>query len=131
MSPEDLLYANTHEWVHVEEVNGQKIATMGISAFAIEALKDLAHLELPEVGKTVTAGQPFGEIESIKSVSDIYSPVTGEVIEVHSDLPDNLDSLHDDAYAGGWFAKLKITDESSLSELLDKAGYDKLCAEEG
>ncbi|CAE7433346.1 gcvT, partial [Symbiodinium sp. CCMP2456] len=96
MSTDNLLFAKTHEWVKVEESDGAKIATVGISAHAIEALNDLVYLELPEVGKETTAGESFGEIESVKAVSDIYAPVTGEVIEANSALPDNLDSLHED-----------------------------------
>ena len=82
MNPEDLKYAKTHEWVAVEDRDGQKIATVGISAFALQQLTDLVYLELPEVGRTVSAGDSFGEIESVKAVSDLYAPVTGEVIEV-------------------------------------------------
>lgn len=131
MSTDNLLFAKTHEWVKVEESDGAKVATVGISAHAIEALNDLVYLELPEVGKEVIAGESFGEIESVKAVSDIYAPVTGEVIEANSALPDNLDSLHEDAYVNGWIAKIKISDDSALADLMDKAGYEKMCAEEG
>ena len=82
MKPEELLFAKTHEWVHVDEVSGAKIATIGISAFAVEALTDLVYMELPEVGRDVKSGEAFGEIESVKAVSDIYSPVDGTVTEV-------------------------------------------------
>ena len=131
MTTDNLLFAKTHEWVKVEESGGQKIATMGISAFAIEALKDLVYLDLPSVGQAVTAGESLGEIESVKAVSDIYAPVSGEVVETNTALPDNLDSLHDDAYNNGWIAKIKISDESGLANLMDKAAYEKMCAEEG
>lgn len=131
MATDNLLFAKTHEWVKVEEADGSKIATVGISAFAIEALKDLVYLELPQVGDSVTAGESMGEIESVKAVSDLYAPVSGEVIEANTTLPDNLDSLHDDAYDNGWIAKIKISDESALANLMDKAAYEKMCAEEG
>jgi len=131
MSSNDLLFAKTHEWVRVDESDGKKIAVMGISAHAIEALKDLVYLELPKVGEAATAGESIGEIESVKAVSDIYAPVTGEIVEANSALPDNLDSLHDDAYDNGWIAKIAISDESTLAELMDQAAYDKMCAEEG
>ena len=131
MKPEELLYAKTHEWAHVADEGGDKVATLGISAFAVEQMNDLVYIELPEVGRTLTAGESFGEIESVKAVSDIYSPVAGEIIDVHSSLADDLDSLKDDAYAGGWLVKIKISDESGLSTLMDHAAYTKQCAEEG
>ena len=126
-----LLYAETHEWVDVAEDGGQKIATIGISDFAIEQLNDLVYMELPEVGKTVGAGEEFGEVESVKAVSPLYSPVGGEIIEVHEGLPDNLDGLNDDPYDFGWIVKIKIDDDSSLASLLDHAAYQKQCAESG
>jgi glycine cleavage system H protein len=130
VKPEELLYSKTHEWVYVAEQNGEKIATVGISAFAVEALTDLVYLELPEVGRQVTAGDPFGEIESVKAVSDLYSPVTGEIVEVNEKLPNGLEVLSENPYDPGWIAKIKVTDESSLSRLMDHAAYQKLCAEE-
>jgi glycine cleavage system H protein len=130
VKPEDLLYSKTHEWVSVAEQDGAKIATVGISAFAVEALTDLVYLELPEVGRQVEAGDAFGEIESVKAVSDLYSPVTGEVIEVNEKLPDGLEVLSENPYDPGWIAKIKVTDESSLTTLMDYAAYQKLCAEE-
>lgn len=132
MKPNDLLYSPTHEWVHVEtDKGGQKIATIGISAFAVEALTDLVYIELPEVGQMLSAGKPFGEIESVKAVSDLYSPVDGEVVEVNTALADQLDKLNADPYEGGWMVKVKLTDETSLTELLDFATYQKQCTEEG
>ena len=126
-----LLYAETHEWVDVVEEGGQKIATIGISGFAIEQLNDLVYMELPEVGKTVAAGEEFGEVESVKAVSPLYSPIGGEVMEVNSDLPDNLDGLNEDPYDFGWIVKIKIDDESALDSLMDYAAYQKQCAESG
>ncbi len=126
-----LLYAETHEWVDVAEDGGQKIATIGISGFAIEQLNDLVYMELPEVGKKIAAGEEFGEVESVKAVSPLYSPVGGEVIEVHAELPDNLEQLNDDPYDFGWIVKLKIDDESALQNLMDFAAYEKQCAESG
>ena len=131
MTPEQLLYAKTHEWVHVEtDASGAKIATVGLSAFALEVLTDLVYVELPEVGRQVEAGAPFGEIESVKAVSDLVSPVDGEIVEVNPDVADRLDRLADDPYESGWLVKIKITDESGLSELLDYAAYLKQCEEE-
>ena len=131
MGPEELLFAKTHEWVRVAEEEGAKIATVGISAFAVEALTDLVYIDLPEVGRRVAAGESFGEIESVKAVSDLYSPVEGEIVAVNSALSDSLESFNDDPYGAGWIARIKIEDESSLDSLLDYGAYQKQCEEEG
>jgi glycine cleavage system H protein len=131
VNPEKLLYAKTHEWVGLSDHAGGKIATVGISAFAIEQLTDLVYIDLPDVGKHVTAGKSFGEIESVKAVSDLYSPVTGEIVEVNSALADSLETFSSDPYGDGWVMKVKVTDESSLSNLMNFADYSKQCAEEG
>ncbi len=131
MTPEQLLYTKSNEWVWVEtDSSGAKIATMGLSAFAIEALTDLVFLDLPEVGRQLKAGEPLGEIESVKAVSDLMSPVDGEVVEVNTALADNLENIGDDPYETGWLVKIKFTDESGLSNLLDYAAYQKQCEEE-
>ncbi len=130
VKPEDLLYAKTHEWVSIAEEGGAKFATLGISAFAVEALTDLVFIDLPKVGKQVEAEQPFCEVESVKAVSDIYSPVDGEVVSVNTSLPDSLETLSRDPYNAGWIAKIKISDEAGLSKLLDFAAYEKQCKEE-
>jgi glycine cleavage system H protein len=131
MNPKDLLYAETHEWVRVTQEAGRKVGAVGITAFAIEQLTDLVHMVLPKVGDQVKAGQPFGEVESVKAVSDLYSPVDGEVIAVHSDLVNKLETLSSDAYGAGWMIKVAISDESSLKRLKDAAAYEKQCASEG
>ncbi|NOY29025.1 MAG: glycine cleavage system protein GcvH [Planctomycetes bacterium] len=129
MKPETLLYAKTHEWIAVADKDGAKIATLGLSAFAIEALTDLVYIELPQVGQQVNAEQPFCEVESVKAVSDVYSPIEGEVIAVNDALPDNLETLGSDPYGAGWVAKIKITDDAGLANLLDHAAYQKQCEE--
>lgn len=131
LNPQDLKYSKTHEWVLVQtDAAGDKIATVGLSAFALEALSDLVHVDLPEVGRQVTAGEAMAEIESVKAVSDVYSPVDGEIVEVNGELEDKLENLADDAYEGGWFVKIKIADETGLADLLDLATYQKQCEEE-
>ncbi|RIK80313.1 MAG: glycine cleavage system protein GcvH [Planctomycetota bacterium] len=131
VKPADLLYAKTHEWVAVADEGGAKVATVGISAFAVEALTDLVFIELPKVGARVQAEQPFCEVESVKAVSDVYAPVTGEVVEVNARLPDRLEVLSSDPYGEGWIAKIRISDESNLAKLMNYAAYQKQCAEEG
>ncbi|MGD9635871.1 MAG: glycine cleavage system protein GcvH [Pirellulales bacterium] len=130
MKPESLLYAKTHEWVAVADEGGRKVATMGLTAFAVDALTDLVFIELPKVGRQVQAGESFCEVESVKAVSDVYAPVAGEVIEVNSRLADDLDTLSKDPFAAGWIAKLKVTDDANLKNLLDYAAYQKQCTEE-
>jgi glycine cleavage system H protein len=125
VKPEELKYLESHEWVSVAQQNGQQIATIGISAFAVEQLGDIVHMELPSVGDSVTAGEEFGEVESVKAVSSMYSPVNGEVVEVHTAIVDDLSVLSDDPYQKGWLLKVKV---DSLSEgLLDYATYKKQC----
>lgn len=131
MNAEELLYAETHEWVYLEEQGGRKLATVGISAFAVEQLTDLVYMELPDVGTVVSSGGEFGEVESVKAVSPLYSPVDGEVVEVNSSLPDSLETLNSDPYGDGWIVKVQVSDETSLSKLMDYAAYQKQCAEEG
>ena len=130
MKPEELLYADTHEWALVEDQDAAKIATVGISKFAVEQLTDLVYIELPSVGTETQAGKEFGEVESVKAVSPLYSPVDGEVIEVNESLRDALETLNDDAYSGGWMIKVRLSDEASLAKLMDHAAYEKQCADE-
>lgn len=130
MKPEELLYSETHEWVHVADKGGERIATIGISAFAVEQLTDLVYMELPDVGRTLSAGEEFGVVESVKAVSPLYSPVAGEVVEVNTALPDKLETLSTDPYNAGWILKVRISDETALKKLLDYAAYQKQCAAE-
>ena len=127
LKPEECLYSETHEWVFVENRNGETHGTVGISKFAIEQLTDLVYMELPKIGQDVTAGEEFGEVESVKAVSPLYSPVTGVIAEVNSDLPNRLETLAGDPYDNGWIAKIKITDPDSLSKLMDFKTYQAQC----
>jgi glycine cleavage system H protein len=128
LDPKLLRYTNTHEWIHLEDgPGGVKTATVGVSDFAIHALTDLVHIELPEPGRAVQAGKPFGEVESVKAVSDLYSPVDGEVVEVNTSVAQNLDVLTTDPYGAGWLVKIRV--KGSQSELLDYATYKKQCDE--
>jgi glycine cleavage system H protein len=132
VKPEELLYAKTHEWVYLYEGGaGERIARVGISAFAVEALTDLVYAELPPIGREVTAGKPFGEIESVKAVSDLYSPVTGKVIATNQDLAGDLSVLNRDPYGTGWLVEIELASGQDTSGLLDYTAYQKQCAEEG
>jgi glycine cleavage system H protein len=131
VKPEQLLYSETHEWVRMEKSGNDKVATIGISAFAVQQLTDLVYMELPEVGRKLEAGDEFGVVESVKAVSPLYSPVAGEVIAVNDGLPDRLESLGSDPYDAGWIIKVRVSDEASLAKLLDYKAYERQCAEEG
>lgn len=129
MSPEKFLFAESHEWANVMDEGGDKVATVGISSHAVEALTDLVYMDLPDVGDTVTAGESFGEVESVKATSDLFSPVDGEIIAVNTSLPDNLEILNSDPYSEGWIIKVKLSSEDSLAKLLDHTTYEKQCSE--
>ena len=122
--PAELKYTKDHEWMVMEG----DIAVIGISDFAQDALGDVVFINLPEVGDTVTAGESFGDVESVKAVSDVNSPVTGVVVEVNEDLADSPESLNSDPY-GSWI--IKVEQISETEELLDAAAYEAFCAEEG
>jgi glycine cleavage system H protein len=125
MRPTDRQYLKTHEWCKIE--NG--IATIGISDFAVSHLSDLVFLDLPAKGSSVTSGEGFGEIESVKAVSTLYSPVTGEVVDSNSQLPDNLEWLAEEPFGKAWMIKVRVSAKSP--DLLDANGYDEHCKAEG
>ncbi len=121
--PTDLKYSKSHEWVKIE--NG--VAIIGISDFAQDALGDVVFVNLPEVGEETTAGESFGDVESVKAVSDLICPVTGTICEVNTELEDSPELLNEDCY-GTWIIKVEnVTEEE---ELLDAAAYEAHCAEE-
>ena len=122
--PVDLKYTKSHEWIRYEG----DVAVVGISDFAQEALGDVVFVNLPQVGDEVTAGESFGDVESVKAVSDLISPVSGVVLEVNEELDDSPENLNSDPY-GAWIIKVEnVTDEE---ELLEAAAYEAFCAEEG
>ncbi len=125
--PEELKYTEEHEWVLVED----DIVTVGITDFAQDALGDVVFVELPEVGTQVEAGKPFGVVESVKAVSDIYAPVTGEVVEVNEELPDTPELVNTSPYEDGWMVKIRLSDPAELDNLLEADAYEALTAEEG
>lgn len=129
MNTTEMLYAATHEWTHLADDGDAKIVTIGLTAHAIEALTDLVYMDLPTAGTQVTAGNSFGEVESVKATSDMYSPVDGEIVDVNTSLPDNLDVLNTDPYGEGWIIKVKLSDEASLAKLMNLGEYEKLCTE--
>jgi glycine cleavage system H protein len=127
MDLKTLKYAPTHEWALLEG----NIATVGISKFAVDQLTDLIMIELPAVGTRVSAGKSFGEIESVKAVSDLYAPLAGEVIEVNKQVTSNVSLLAEDPYDAGWLIKIKVDQPVDTSGLMDLDAYESKVAEEG
>ena len=122
MDPQQLRYSETHEWANLDG----EICTVGLTTFAVEQLGDLVHLELPEIGKTVTSGADFGVIESYKSANDLYAPVEGEVVEVNDRLTgDDFTVLSTDPLGEGWLIKLKVAAGTSLDHLKTHEQYQE------
>ena len=119
---EDLLYTDEHEWLRVEGETG----VVGITAFAAEQLGDVVFVELPQVGRTLERAETFGVVESVKAVSDLFSPVAGQVLEVNSELVTRPELLDSDPYGAGWIVRLRIADEGATTELKDAAAYRAL-----
>lgn len=126
MDPSTLRFATTHEWVALDGTT----ATVGLSKFAVDQLTDLLTIELPSVGDRVTAGKSLGEVESVKSVNDVYAPLSGEVIEVNDALVENVQLLSDEPYGKGWLVKIKVDDPAEVDKLLDHAAYETKIAED-
>lgn len=122
--PEELKYTEEHEWVLVED----DIVTIGITDFAQDQLGDVVFVELPEEGDTLDAGKALGVVESVKAVSDIYAPVSGEVVEVNEELPDEPEVLNNSPYEDGWMVKLKVSDSAQLDGLMSATAYQDLIA---
>jgi glycine cleavage system H protein len=120
MNPQDCRYTKEHEWVRVEG----DTATVGITEYAQGELGDVVFVELPEVGRKLTQGQTFGVVESVKAASDLYAPVSGEVIEVNGALGDAPDLVNKEPFTGGWMMKIRPSDAAELNKLLDAAGYE-------
>jgi glycine cleavage system H protein len=117
--PEHLKYSKEHEWVLVEG----KTVTIGITDFAQDELGDIVYVELPEVGEKVVKDDPFGAVESVKAVSDVYAPVSGTVLEVNDVLPDTPETINDDPYGDGWMIRVEISDEEELRDLMSHEEY--------
>ncbi len=123
--PEDLRYTEEHEWVRVE---GDEVV-VGITDHAQDALTDIVYVELPEVGTSVMAGDGFGSVESVKSVSEIFAPLSGELSSVNEALEDAPELINDDPYGTGWIVRMRLADNEVLGDLLDAAGYRALLGE--
>jgi len=124
--PEGLKFSKEHEWVLVEG----KTATIGITEFAQEELGDIVYVELPEVGEKVVKDDPFGAVESVKAVSDVYAPVSVTVLEINDLLPDNPETINDDPYGDGWMIRVEMTDMDDLKDLMSGEEYAEYVAQQ-
>lgn len=124
--PSDLKYTKTHEWVRVSG----DIATIGITDYAQSELGDIVFLELPEVGRILAQDEVFGTVESVKAVSDLYSPVSGEVIEVNHAIIDATETVNEDPYGGGWMIRVRMSNPAEVEELLSDRDYEREIEEE-
>jgi len=125
--PTDLRYTNSHEWVRD---NGDGTVTVGITDHAQEQLGDLVFVETPEIGNTVEAGDACAVVESVKAASDIYAPLSGEIIETNAALTDEPELVNSDAFGEGWIYQIRMEDEDALTQLLDAEAYEAVAAEE-
>lgn len=121
MYPEHLFYTKDHEWVSIDG----EIGTIGISKYAEQSLGDIVYVDVLKVGTSVEAGKTLGSVESVKAVSDIYSPVTGEVTEVNTDLATAPEKINEDPYEKGWLAKIKLSSPDEVKSLMNAADYTK------
>lgn len=126
MDPKTFRYAPSHEWVAVEG----DTAVVGLSKFAVDQLTDLLTIDLPRIGDKLTAGKSFGEVESVKSVNDLYAPIGGEVVAVNQAVVDDVQVLSEDPHGKGWLVKIKPADPAEIDGLMDHAAYEKKVAED-
>ena len=119
--PEDLLYHPEHDWARIDG----DTATFGITWFAQDALGEVVFFDPPEVGSTVTKDEPYAEVESVKAVSDVIAPMSGEIVEVNTGLGDNPEAINDDPYGAGWMVRVRVSDPSEREALMDAEAYEK------
>lgn len=126
MEPKELKYSKEHEWIKLDG----ETAIVGITDFAQKQLTDIVFVELPEKGKHATASKPMAVIESVKSVSDIFAPLSGEIVDVNIKLQDNPEIINKDPYGGGWMVKIKLENKDELDSLISSEEYEKLAKSE-
>ena len=127
LNPTDRKYSKDHEWVLDA---GDRIATLGITDHAQELLTDVVYVELPELGRQINAGDAIAVVESVKSVSDVFSPISGEIVDINHKLESNPELINQDAFGKGWIARLKLNQPAELDGLMDAASYEAMVAED-
>jgi glycine cleavage system H protein len=129
--PDDLLYTKDHEWARVEDRDGGKVATIGITRFAVEQLGDVTQIELPKEGEAVKQAEIFGSVESVKAVSDLFAPLSGKVVKVNSPLGDSPEYVNEDPYDEGWMIQIAVSNVDELKGLMDADAYQGFVKEQG
>ena len=121
--PDDLFYTKDHEWARIEDRDGTKVATIGVTRFAVEQLGDVTQVDLPKEGESVKQAEVFGSVESVKAVSDLFAPITGKVVKVNSPLADSPEYVNEDPYDEGWMIQVAVSNAKELEALLDAEAY--------
>jgi glycine cleavage system H protein len=129
--PDDLFYTKDHEWARIEDRDGTKVATIGVTRFAVEQLGDVTQVDLPKEGESVKQAEVFGSVESVKAVSDLFAPITGKVVKVNSPLADSPEYVNEDPYDEGWMIQVAVTNAKELDGLLSADAYQAFLREQG
>ena len=129
--PDDLLYTKDHEWARVEDRDGHKFATIGVTRYAVEQLGDVTQVDLPKEGESIKQAEVFGSVESVKAVSDLFAPVTGKIVKVNSPLADSPEYVNEDPYDEGWMIQVALSNAKELDGLLDAEAYQAFLREQG
>jgi len=128
--PDDLLYTKDHEWARIEERNGVKVSTIGITRFAVEQLGDVTQIDLPKEGETVKQAEVFGSVESVKAVSDLFAPFSGKVVKINSPLGDSPEYVNEDPYDEGWMIQIALANPDEIKNLMDAESYQAFLREQ-
>ncbi len=129
--PDDLLYTKDHEWARIEDKGDQKLATIGITRFAVDQLGDVTQVELPKEGESVKVAEVFGSVESVKAVSDLFAPLTGKIVKANSPLADSPEYVNEDPYDEGWMIQIAVTNPAELAGLMSAEAYQAFVREQG
>jgi glycine cleavage system H protein len=128
--PDDLLYTKDHEWARVENKGDQRLATIGISRFAVDQLGDVTQVELPKEGESLKQAEVFGSVESVKAVSDLFAPLSGKIVKVNSPLADSPEYVNEDPYDEGWMIQIALANPDELKNLMDAEAYQAFLREQ-
>ena len=128
--PDDLFYTKDHEWARIEDRDGTKVATIGVTRFAVEQMGDVTQVDLPKEGESVKQAEVFGSVESVKAVSDLFAPITGKVVKVNSPLADSPEYVNEDPYDEGWMIQVAVSNAKELDALLDAEAYQAFLREQ-
>jgi len=129
--PDDLFYTKDHEWARIEDRAGTKVATIGVTRYAVEQLGDVTQVDLPKEGESVKQAEVFGSVESVKAVSDLFAPITGKIVKVNSPLSDSPEYVNEDPYDEGWMIQVAVSNTSELDGLLNAEAYQAFLREQG